>query len=56
MNPQEDTINHTNAAGTQEQLSAHVAAIVLIAGAGVLLLRLGHFKFVVAAGANVSGG
>lgn len=50
MNPYEGTVNDTNAAGTQETLAAHVAMIIAVALAGVLVLRLTGFKFVVAAG------
>jgi hypothetical protein len=56
VNPHEGTENSVNAAGTQEPLATHVAAVVLFAGAGVLLLRLAHFRFVVAGSASAGIG
>lgn len=50
MNPYEGTVNDTNAAGTQEALAMHVAAIVVFALLGVYVLRGTGFKFVVAVG------
>ena len=54
VNPWEGTVNDTNAAGTQEALALHVAAIIVLALVGVYVLRGTGFKFVVAAG--VGGG
>jgi hypothetical protein len=53
VNPYEGQVNQVNAAGTSEPLAAHVAAVILLAGAGVLILRVAHCKFVIAAGAGV---
>jgi hypothetical protein len=50
MNPYQGTVNDTNAAGTQEALAMHVAAVVVLALLGVYVLRGTGFKFVVAAG------
>lgn len=50
MNPYQGTVNDTNAAGTQEALAMHVAAIVVLALVGVYVLRGTGFKFVVAVG------
>jgi hypothetical protein len=50
MNPYEGTVNDVNAAGTQEALAMHVAAVVVFALIGVYVLRAASFKFVVAAG------
>ena len=48
VNPYETTDNAINAAGTQEPLATHVAAVVAVALIGVYVLRMTGFKFVVA--------
>lgn len=50
VNPYQGTVNDTNAAGTQEAVASHVAILVVLAIAGVFVLRYTGFKFVVAAG------
>lgn len=40
----------TNAAGTNENVAAHIALIIAVAIAGVFILRQSGFKFVVAGG------
>jgi len=50
VNPYTGTVNDTNAAGTQEALAAHVAAVIAFALIGVFVMRWSGFKFVVAAG------
>jgi hypothetical protein len=45
------TPTNTNAAGTSENISMHVAVLVAIALIGVYVLRQSGFKFVVAVGA-----
>lgn len=50
VNPYSGTVNDTNAAGTQEALAAHVAAVIAFALLGVFVLRATGFKFVVAGG------
>jgi hypothetical protein len=48
VNPYETTDNAVNAAGTDEPLAVHVAALVAFALLGVYVLRMTGFKFVVA--------
>lgn len=50
VNPYQGTVNDTNAAGTQEPVAGHVAAVIAFALIGVFVLRAMSFKFVVAAG------
>lgn len=45
--------NDTNASGTQEALAQHVAAVIVLALAGVVLLRWSGFTFVGAARVGV---
>lgn len=49
MNPYQGTVNDTNAAGSQEAIGMHVAAIIALALVGVFVFRALGFSFVGAA-------